>query len=125
MQGVHVGIFDKNSSSTKFIGSGTTDKEGYTSFDILMGIEIVKVITEKVTIENCQTKEIVVNNVDYIVYISFDRESHGLLVILPIVEIKTPWPNALCQVVERDYLEIIKENLPEGNITALYPVVCE
>ena len=97
-----------------------SNKEGEVSMNILLRMEMIKIVSEKLTIQNCETKEEIHKDIDVIIYISLGPGSHRSLVILPLMcEYDTGWPNTPVKSSHRGFLRIVQDRIADIRITNL------
>ena len=117
-----VKIFSKDKGGGSNEGGYTvsTDETGKAELNILTRVELVRVVEEISTLTNLDTNEKRTFKTDFLIYVSFNSNSHRLIFILPLIhQINTSWSNARIQLKHRDFLKIIQENFTELKITGL------
>ena len=99
-----------------------SNEKGEASLSVLMRLEMVKIVSEKITIRNDYTKEIIYKDIDIIIYFSFNPDNHRTLVILPLIcKYNTGWPNTPFKLSHKGFLGIAQDYISEIRIVDLKP----
>ena len=100
-----------------------SNKAGKAFLNILMRLEMIKIVSEKLTIRNDKTKEEIYKDVDVIIYISLNPNSHRSLVILPLIcKYDTGWPNTPIKLSHKGFLRIVQKHISDIKIIKLKPI---
>lgn len=120
IEGVKIFSKDKGGGSNEGGYIASTDGTGKAELNILTRVELIRVVEETSTLTNLDTNEKKSFKTDFLIYVSFNSNSHRLLFILPLInQINTNWSNARIQLLHRGFLKIIQENFTELKITCL------
>lgn len=100
-----------------------SDENGQASLSVLVRLEMVKIISEKLTIQNIYTKEEICKDIDIIIYVSLDPDNHRTLVIFPFIcGYNIGWSNTHFKMRHRGFLRIVQDNISDIRIVGLKPM---
>ncbi len=104
-----------------------TNSDGRTELQILRIYHAVFVTSEELIIENQHTLESFSKEVDVIISLSYNSHGHRVIVVLPLVgTIQTGWKNSYIRFTyKKSYLDIVRNNIKDINITSLSPYFSE
>ena len=123
---VAVCIKPKGGDEEEGIYYSQSDESGKVTLNVLMRLEMVKIASEKLTIQNINTKEEIYEDIDIIIYISIGPDNHRILVIFPLIcEYNTNWPDTPVEISHRGFLKIIQDTVSDIKIVKLKPMKIE
>ena len=117
VEGAKVCMFQNNA---RIGDESTTDEKGQASLKVLMGLEMVKIVSEKLTIQNKDTKEEIYMDFDIIIYISIGPGNHRILVLAPLIcshMYNIGWSNP--KLYHKDTLKIVQKHISDARIVEL------
>ena len=114
-------VMPENTFGFDIVYQGVSDSKGKVSINLFMKFELIRVVTESLVVENCNTKEKIHKTIDVIVYVSHDANAHRIGLVLPLIcPLKTDWPNTKLKFSHRGFSKIIQDHFPERKITSLH-----
>ena len=123
IEGVVVYLKPKGGSDKEKGYYSQSNESGEASLNILMRLEMIKIVSERLTIQNSITKEEICKNIDVIIYVSLNLENHRTLVILPLLgTYNTGWPNTPLKTSHKGFLKIVQNHISDIKIVGLKPM---
>ena len=68
-------VMPENTFSFDIVYQGVSDSKGEVSISFFRKFELIRVVTESLVVENCNTKEKIHKTIDVIVYVSHDANA--------------------------------------------------
>ena len=97
-----------------------SDENGQATFNVLLRLETVKIVSEKLTIQNMITEEKIYKDIDIIIYVSIGPYNSGILIMLPLIcNHNTGWYFIPLDMFHREYLKIVQDAIPDIKILTL------
>ena len=123
IKGTAVYIKPKGGSDEERGYYSQSDEKGKASLSVLMRLEMVKIVCEKLVIQNDYTKEEIYKNIDIIIYVSLDLDNHRTIVILPLIcKYTTRWPNTPINLSHKELLRIVQNHISDIRIVEIKPM---
>ena len=120
LKGVRIYMFQNNAN----LGyEWLSNDNGEVPMTVLAGLEMVKIVSEKLTIQNQCTAEKIYKDLDIIIYVSLGPGNHRILVMLPLKcphMYYTGWPNTrLAMFLKKKNLRIVQDHISDIRIIDL------